>query len=111
MNQRSSKYQIIEPVNFDEITAVYTPTSSPQIKPMPGCMGYMATNIGDGIVHVNDKILYPGVVGTNVGESVIIGGYYGYEFKGMIRLVFDQPVGAQPQIELTQLFVPKEQNT
>lgn len=110
MSGKPNKYQIVAPINFDEATNVYTNNSSPEIKPMPGCMGYMATNIGNSIAHVNDKILHPGVPGTSVGESVVIGGYFGYEYKGIIRIKFDQPVGTLPQIELTQLFVPKEQN-
>jgi len=110
MNVRIPKYQLITPVNFDDSTSVYTDGAPPQIKPMPGCFAIMATNVGDTIVHVNDKILYPGIPGTNVGDSVVIGGLFGYEYKGFIRIVFTAPVGAAPQVEITQLFVPKEQN-
>ncbi len=107
---KPNKYQVLAPINFDDTTSIYTDGVSPQIKPMPGCFAVMATNIGDTIVHVNDKILYPGVPGTSVGDSVVIGGHFGYEYKGFIRILFNQPVGALPQVEVTQLFVPKEQN-
>lgn len=110
MGQERNKYQVIAPINFDETTTLYTDGAPPQIKPMNGCIGYMATNTGDTIVTVNDKVLYPGVPGTNVGDSVVIGGHFGYEYKGYIRIVFAAPVGTLPQLELTQLFVPKEQN-
>lgn len=108
---QNKKYEPGPPINFDESTTIYTPSASSQIKPMPGCFAVMATNIGDTIVYFNDKILYPGVPGTSVGDSVVIGGHYGYEYKGFIRILFASPVGALPQIEITQQFVPKEQNT
>jgi hypothetical protein len=104
------KYQVVAPINFDDNTSIYGPGAAPQIKPMPGCFAVMATNTGDTIVRVNDIILYPGVIGTNVGESTVIGGHYGYEYKGFIRIVFNTPAGAQPEVAITQLFVPKEQN-
>jgi len=110
MGNHSNKYQVIAPIYFDDNSSVYTPSASPQIKPLPGCYAFMATNIGDTIVTVNDEILYPGVPGTSVGDSITIGGHYGYEYKGFIRIQFATPAGTLPQVSIKQLFVPKEQN-
>lgn len=66
------------------------------------CNGFTVTNVGDTIVLVNDQIFYPGTIGTNLGDSRSYGGNEGEIYKGVIKVAFQQPVGANPQIELVQ---------
>ena len=66
-----------------------------------GCNGFTATNVGDTIVRVNDVLLYPGTIGTNLGDSVQIGGNENEIFAGYIKVVFNIG-GANPNVQIVQ---------
>ena len=66
------------------------------------CNGFTVTNIGDTIVKVNEQIYYPGVPGTSLGDSRSFGGNEGEIYTGPLKVAFQQPLGANPQIELIQ---------
>ncbi len=92
---------------FDMMATTYK-ANTPQVKPREGCFAVMATNVGDDAVTVNDMILYPGVIGTSLGDSRTFGGHFGYEYRGIIRIAF-AGVGANPAVEIVQEFVPDQQ--
>lgn len=73
------------------------------VKRVNNCNGFRAVNTGDEIAFVNDQILYPGVPGTNIGDSVTVGGNYGEIFLGNIKIVFAGG-GAQPEVQIDQKF-------
>jgi hypothetical protein len=65
---------------------------------------FEVTNIGDTIAFVNDKILYPGIPGTFVGDSISFGEASGKVYKGVIKIKFAAPAGVLPQVEVSQLY-------
>lgn len=69
------------------------------------CNGYRATNTGDTIAWVDGQILYPGIPGTSLGDSVTVGGNFGEIFLGHIKVEFDTTGGGtQPEIQIDQKF-------
>ena len=66
------------------------------------CNGFTVTNIGDTICLMNNQIFHPGVPGVSLGDSRTYGGNEGELYKGVIKVAFQQPLGANPQIELVQ---------
>lgn len=66
------------------------------------CNGFTVTNIGDTICLVNDQIFYPGVPGVSLGDSRSYGGNEGEVYIGIIKVAFQVPLGANPQIEIVQ---------
>lgn len=71
------------------------------IKPVPNCNGFLAVNTGDDIAFVNDHVLYPGTIGTNVGDSITFGGNLGELYVGTIRVRFNG-AGVAPEITIDQ---------
>lgn len=67
------------------------------------CNGFTVTNTGDDTVQVNDQIFYPGVIGTNLGDSRSYGGNENEIFVGSIKVAF-AGVGANPAVEIVQKF-------
>lgn len=67
------------------------------------CNGFIATNTGDDIVTINDRVLYPGVPGTSNGDSISIGGNFGELYFGNLKVAFSG-IGANPQITIEQKF-------
>jgi hypothetical protein len=67
---------------------------------MEDCNSWMVTNTGADIVEVNGMILYPGVVGTSLGDSKTIGGNAGEVYKGNIKVAFRTVVA--PALEVVQ---------
>lgn len=63
-------------------------TDSGFVKMVNNCNGYLAVNTGQTIVKVNDHILYPGIPGTNNGDSFPFGGNLGEIFVGTIKISF-----------------------
>ena len=63
--------------------------------------GFMVTNTGDTIVKVNDQVFYPGVPGISLGDSKSFGGNQGEVYAGRLKVSFQTPIGAAPQIEVT----------
>jgi len=67
---------------------------------MDNCNSWMVTNTGADIVEVNGMILYPGTVGTNLGDSKTIGGNQNEVYKGNIIVAFRTLVA--PALEIVQ---------
>lgn len=67
------------------------------------CCGFIAINTGDDAVTVNDQVLYPGVPGTSIGDSMTVGGNLGEIFLGQINVKF-AGVGVAPQVTINQKF-------
>lgn len=76
---------------------------SSSVKRVNNCNGFIATNTGDEIVIVNDRVLYPGVPGTSNGDSTTIGGNRGEIYLGTIQVTF-LGGGAAPQVTIEQKF-------
>lgn len=64
------------------------------------CNGFIVTNTGDTIVQVNDNVLYPGVPGTSVGDSITFGGNEGETYVGNLQILFQTPLGVLPQVQV-----------
>ena len=79
------------------------------ITKVENCNGFIATNTGDEPVYINDRILYPGVPGTNNGDSVTIGGNFGELYFGVIKVSFVGG-GVNPQITIEQKFYILKEN-
>lgn len=69
------------------------------------CNGFTFTNTGDTTAYVNGMVIYPGTVGTTLGDSRSIGGNEGEIYGGVIKLAFDTVApGTNPQVEIVQKF-------
>lgn len=69
------------------------------------CNGFLATNIGDTVVTINKKILFPSATpATAQGDAISFGGNEGEIFAGDIDVSFRTPLGAIPRIEIVQKF-------
>lgn len=87
---------------YNTVTLVYT--RSGFIDVVNNCNAFTFVNVGDTIANVNGMIIYPGTVGTNLGDARQIGGNEGEVYIGTIKLAFDFPGGANPAVEITQKF-------
>lgn len=68
-----------------------------------GCFAIMVTNTGADIVRVNGIILYPGTVGTNLGDAKAIGGHNGnILLQGILKVAFQTTVA--PELEIIQTY-------
>jgi len=92
------------PVYYKYNFSVAAYNSTQRVNVDPNCNGFTVTNTGDTIVRINDLILYPGVPGTSLGDSRTFGGNFGERYVGDIRIQFDQPLGANPLVEVIQKF-------
>ena len=72
------------------------------ISRVQNCNGFTVTNIGTTIIRVNGRILYPGVPGTSIGDSVSIGGNRGEIYTGNINIQFE--AGVTPLALVEQKF-------
>lgn len=69
------------------------------------CFAFMFTNIGDTIANINGMIIHPSATPlTALGDSRSISGHKLDIFKGNIILGFALPLGANPLVEVVQLF-------
>lgn len=69
------------------------------------CFAYAATCLGDTIVEVNGHRLFPSAApATIVGDSISIAAPDGELFKGVLTIKFVAPIGAAPNVEITQLY-------
>lgn len=67
--------------------------------------GYVATNLGTGVVRVNGQTLFPSATPATVaGDSVSMIGNVGEVFKGTIDLEFVVPTGATPLVEIVEKY-------
>lgn len=76
---------------------------STRIKPVNNCNGYLAINTGDSTVIVDGHVLYPGVPGTNNGDSIAVGGNEGEILKSDIQITI-LPGGVNPQVTINQKY-------
>lgn len=80
-------------------------TQSGFIDVVRGCKGFMFTNIGDTIARVNGMVIFPSAApATILGDSRSIGGDQDEIYSGNIRVIFDAPAGANPLLEIVQIF-------
>lgn len=84
-------------------TEVIIYNKSIRIKPVANCNGFTVVNVGDDIVTVNGRVLYPGTPGSLNGDSFTIGGNLGEIFTGDINISFGG-VGANPSVSVEQKF-------
>ena len=80
--------------------SVVTVQKSGFVNIITNCNSWMVTNTGADIVDVNDMILYPGTVGTILGDSKTIGGNKDEVYKGNIKVSFRTLVN--PALEIVQ---------
>lgn len=85
---------------YNIFTQVYR--ASQQVDVVENCNGYTATNIGADIVTVNGQVLFPGTVGSILGDSRSVGGNEGEIFTGRIDIAF--AALTNPQVEIVQKF-------
>lgn len=68
----------------------------------PNCNCITVTNTGDAIVYFNGMVLYPGTVGSILGDSITVAGAEGEIYKGSIQIAFG--AGATPRAEVIQKY-------
>lgn len=91
--------------NYDLIPQLYQLSAWYTIP--PNTNGFTVTNTGDTIVRVNDLILYPGTIGTNLGDSISFGGNENERYVGKLKVAFNLLPGVQPELEVVyKVFVP-----
>lgn len=78
-------------------------TLSGWVNMVDNCNGWLAVNTGDDPVEINDQILYPGIIGTSLGDAKPVGGNFGEIFKGTIKITF-KGIGANPQVTIEQKY-------
>jgi len=70
-----------------------------------GCNAVMFTNVGDTIAEVNGMVIFPSATpATVLGDSRSFGGHQNEEYTGILRVLFRQPLGAAPLLEMVQIF-------
>lgn len=90
-------------INFNYTVNTYAQTARIEVEKY--CNAITFTNTGDTIARVDGMVLYPGTPGTSLGDSRTIGGNLGEILhKKEIVLQFDNPAGANPQVEIIQKF-------
>lgn len=89
--------------HYNIFTQVYT--QSGQIEVVENCNGYTATNIGADIVTINGQVLFPGTVGSILGDSVSVGGNEGEIYKGRLDIAF--AAITNPQLQIVQKYYIK----
>lgn len=67
------------------------------------CNGFEIVNTGATLATINGRPLYPGVVGSAVGDSYTVGGNKGEIFKGRVDIAF--PNGAGEVIFTQKIYV------
>lgn len=73
------------------------------------CTRYFATNVGDTPCTINQILLYPGVPGTSLGDSVAISANELDIYSGNLDISFAQPIGAVPRIMIVQIVYLKDE--
>jgi len=87
--------------HYDVFTQVYNISGNVEV--VEQCNGIVVTNIGADIVTVDGKILYPGTVGTSLGDSFTVGGNEGEIYRRkLIVVAFAATTG--PAVEISQKY-------
>lgn len=91
--------------NFNITVNVYDQTQQGFINVVPGCNSFTVINTGDTIAQINGIPLFPSATpATDAGDAVAIEGNELDIYKGNIKLAFNFPVGANPQVTIIQQF-------
>lgn len=69
-----------------------------------GCNGWTAINNGDTRVTVENIELLPALAPGATGAAIQIGGNLGELYAGRIQILFDQPTGVNPSVQIIQKF-------
>lgn len=97
------KQEHFDPYRWNESTSIYT--TSQQVNVQRGCNSITYTNLGDTIVKINGKTLFPSLTPlVSAGDSISLGGNLGEIYKGDINISFQAPVGVLPRLEIIQKF-------
>lgn len=105
-NQQKQVNDIRQYTLFD--TNVQTYVRSFILKPLENCNAINIVNIGDEIVTVNGRPLYPGTPGTINGDSYSVGGNANEIYVGSINISFAGG-GANPNLLVEQKFYTAKQ--
>lgn len=93
----------IQTARFFNMTCL-TYSNSRQIILEPTCFGWMVTNIGDAIISVKGKRLYPSATpATSAGDGFAVGGHVLDLYRGTLEIAVT-PGTAAPLYEVTQVF-------
>jgi len=89
---------------FDTVTQLIT--QSKQIDVYPDCNAISFTNIGDTQVKVDEVVLNPSTTpATVLGDSYTVAGHQNEVYnKKSVQVIFVQPVGANPVLQVIQKF-------
>jgi hypothetical protein len=87
---------------YDVFTAVYNRSATYEV--VENCNAITFTNIGADIVTVDGKILYPGTVGTILGDSFSIGGNENEIYSRRLIVVAFVAGATAPALEVTQKY-------
>lgn len=69
------------------------------------CFAYMFTNVGDTTADIDGMVVFPATnPATTLGDSRSISGHKLDVYTGTLNLRFHLPLGANPAIEVVQLF-------
>jgi hypothetical protein len=75
------------------------------INVQPKCNAIIITNLGDTIAFINGAILFPSATPTtDAGDSLSFGGNEGDVYVGNLKLSFQFPVNANPQVQIIQQY-------
>lgn len=69
----------------------------------PGTFAFMFTNTGNRIARVNNMIVYPGTVGSILGDSRSVASPNGDVYAGNIQITFEG-AGNNPLLEVVTLY-------
>lgn len=84
---------------------VYDNTQQGFINVVPGCNSFTVINTGDTLAFINGIPLFPSATPlTDAGDTIAIEGNELDLYKGNIKLSFQFPVGATPQVTIIQQF-------
>lgn len=92
---------------WNQVVGVYV--ESEQVTRVENCFAYMFTNLGDTIAFVNGIVIFPSATPlTALGDSRSMSGHLLDLYKGNLTLAFAAPVGANPKVEIIQLFYAEQ---
>lgn len=87
--------------------AVQTYSKSGFIPVVENCFAYMFTNLGNTPADINGMIVYPNALPNQLGDSRTVMAHKDDLFKGNLKLSIHIPIGANPLIEIVQMFYEK----
>jgi hypothetical protein len=73
-----------------------------EIEVFPGCMDLLFVNLGDTQARINGIILLPYIAVGLAGSSFSITANKNEFFTGQLNLVFDDPIGSAPLVQVVQ---------